>query len=219
NIPGAPPDPPLKPGDGSGEYNTIWLCGPNDWKVKGLLEAGVLAFAAKGWGQASRAMNHYLMDVGTDLEVNLANMMEDVPAFRDAIHDLAQAEAKKRVENFIGPWVTLTFTSPWTVWHAWNDAKNEAHNYDWYYALGEYSYAVSGVITKENGGMTLEWKAHVFDRYNWDNSGKEFNLGPVSISHAEIGHLHKCGSAREYVVRGGSKTQTVKNYDTTKPLP
>ena len=219
-IPGPPADPPQPAGDGSGEYNTEWLCKPNDWKVEGLLSAGVIAFDAKGWHAAARCMNHYLIDVGTDLDVNLANMMQDVPAFRDALHDLAQAEAKKAVD-FIGPWVTRSFTSKWTVWHAWNDAKNEAHSWDWYYALGEYLYSVTGVVTNgADGKMTLEWQAFVFDRYNWDQSGKKQNLGwGIEISHKEIGHLHVCGAAREYNVRGKSKVQTVKGYNPKKPLP
>ncbi|KAF1811244.1 hypothetical protein P152DRAFT_66515 [Eremomyces bilateralis CBS 781.70] len=219
SVPGPPKDPPLPSGDGSGEYNTIWLCGPNDYKVRALLEGGVLAFAAKGWCQASRAMNHYLLDNGKDLNENVANMMEDTPAFKKAVHALAEKEAKDAVD-FIGPWVTKTFNSGWKVWHAWNKEKNEAHNLDWYYALGEYSYAVTGVLT--NGGtgkVKLEWKAHIFDRYNWDNSGKKQSFGPISVTHKEIGHLHKCGGAREYVVRGSSKEQVVNNYNSKKPLP
>lgn len=220
-IPGPPRDPAAKPGDGSGKYNSIWFCGPNDWKVKAILEGGVVAFAAKGWGEASRAMNHYLMNDGTDMKVNLGNMMSDTPAFKNAVHKLAQAEAKKRVEEFVGPWVDLAFTSDWKVWHAWNDKEKKPHNYDWYYALGEYSYAVSGTIHRNKEGvMTLKWKAHAFDRYNWDKNTKKNQLGwGIELSHAEIGHLHKCGSAREYTVRGSSKEQLVKNYKTNKPLP
>ncbi|KAK2811806.1 hypothetical protein FQN50_001844 [Emmonsiellopsis sp. PD_5] len=218
DIPGPPTDPPQQPGDGSGEYNSIWLCSPNDWKVHTILKGGVVAFTAKGWIQSARAMNHYLGESGDDLDVNVQTMMKSTPAFKDAIHALAEKTVKHKLDTFVGPWVDLPFVSAWTVWHAWNDAANAPHNYDWYYALGEYSYAVSGVISRaKNGDMTVRWKAHAFDRYNWDNSNKKNNFGwGVELSHAEIGHLHKCGSAQEYTVRGSSKEQVTKNYDSKK---
>ncbi|PGG99353.1 hypothetical protein AJ79_08547 [Helicocarpus griseus UAMH5409] len=220
-IPRPPPDPKPRPGDGSGEFNSDGLCGFNDYRVHAILQGGVLAFRAKGWPQSARAMDHYLGESGKDLSVNVDEIMKTTPAFKNAVHDLAEKTAKQRVETFIGPWVDLAFTSPWTVWHAWNDAKNEPHNYDWYYALGEYSYAVTGVVHKaRNGALSLEWKAHVFDRYNWDNSDKKNQLGwGIELSHREIGHLHKCGSAQEYTIRGSAKGQVVQNYDSKKPLP
>lgn len=222
-VPGPPADPPQLPGDGSGVWGSESPCGPNDWKIEAILTAGVDAFVAEGRCEAARCMHHYLLNTGADLEVNLANMMEDMPAFRDAIHTLAESTAKSKVENFVGPWLTIDFVSPWTLWHAWDDKNNEPYSLDWYYALGDYSYAVSGVVTRDGNTaalMTLQWMVHVFDRYNWDNSGKQSNLGwGVTLSHADIGHLHKCGGAREYVVRGGSKVQVVNSYDSTQPLP
>ncbi|OJD22055.1 hypothetical protein ACJ73_06602 [Blastomyces percursus] len=222
SIPGPPAEPRPRPGDGSGRYNSDGLCGPNDYRVHATLQAGVAYFSLRGRYQAARAMNHYLAESGEDLSVSVDLMMEDTPAFMQEAHQLAGKMAREKIESFVGPWTQMDFRSGWTIWNAWNDAKNEPHSYDWYYALGEYSYAVAGVVSQqEGGGKNLRYKVHVFDRYNWDSSNKSntFGWGAVSLSHAEIGHLHQCGSAREYKIRGSSKTYTVNNYDPNKPLP
>ncbi|PGH32222.1 hypothetical protein GX50_05006 [[Emmonsia] crescens] len=221
SIPGPPAEPRPRPGDGSGKYNSDGLCGLNDYRVHATLQAGVAYFTARGWFQSARAMNHYLADSGEDLSVNVDTMMEDTPDFKQKALQLVKQVAKEKAESRVGPWTQMDFRSGWTIWNAWNERTDEPHSYDWYYALGEYSYAVSGVLTRQqNDDMSLKYKVHVFDRYNWDNSKKKNKFGwGVELSHAEIGHLHKCGSAREYKVRGSGKTYTANNYDPNKALP
>jgi hypothetical protein len=78
-------------------------------------------------------------------------------------------------------------------------------------ALGDYSYAVSGVVTRDGTTaalMTLQWMVHVFDRYNWVNSGKQSNLGwGVTLSHAELGI---CTSVTRGAFLGSYRTLTSK---------
>lgn len=218
-VPNPPADPPQAAGDGSGAWNAE-SCGFNDYKVDAILRGGVGVFNVKGYHQAARALDHYLDNKGSDLSIDVDEMMKTTPAFKDKVHALAESLVKQKVAGFIGPWITMTFASDWQVWHAWNDATNEPFSYDWYYAMGEYVYAVTGVATHEHdGSITLQWKGHVFDRYNWDQQGKSSHFGPITLSHKEMGHLHKCGMAREYTMRGTGKEQVVHGYDSKKGLP
>lgn len=43
-----------------------------------------------------------------------------------------------------------------------------------------------------DGKASLQYVAHIFDRYNWD-TGKSVNIEPLEIKDEELGRLHKVG--------------------------
>jgi hypothetical protein len=201
-----PPDPAQAPGDGSGPFN-VQSCSLKDrFETYPTLTVGVGALHLKSWDNGADTMSHYLDATGTDWDPKVATLLEQVPALNSKIQDYVNTQV-----SGLGDDPAKSFESGWQVWHAWNDATNEPYSWDWYYALGEFSYAVAGAVEKRNGKVTAEFQVHVFDRYNWDNSGKtnSFAGGLITLSHADIGRLHKCGLAREYTVRGSSGVMTL----------
>ena len=202
----APPDPAQDPGDGSGPFD-VQDCSLKDrFETLPVLNVGVAAMHHKGWDNAADAMAHYLDASGTEWDPHVDNMLKQIPALDSKIRAYVNDQVSK-----LGKEPAKSFESGWQLWKAWNDATNEPYSYDWYYALGEFSYAIAGAVESTNGKLTAEWQVHVFDRYNWDNSGKSnsFAGGLIKLSHEDIGRLHKCGLAREYTVRGSSGVLTI----------
>lgn len=202
----APPDPAQVPGDGSGAFDAQSCSLKDRFETFPVLTAGVLAMHHKGWDNAADAMAHYLDASGSEWDPQVSTMLSQIPALDAKIHAYVQDQVSK-----LGDDPATSFESGWLLWHAWNDATDEPYSWDWYYALGEFSYAVAGALERTNGKVTAEWQVHVFDRYNWDDEGKvsSFAGGLIKLSHEDIGRLHKCGLAREYVVRGSTGILTL----------
>ncbi|KAI9774475.1 MAG: hypothetical protein M1839_001708 [Geoglossum umbratile] len=213
-IPPAPADPPQQPGDGSGPWkseNAIWT----DYLLVTKYRAVATGADIKGLHNAAHHMNYYLDDSGKDLAVTPENIMKDLANFKAAIRATAQNSAKAAYTTAAASLGTAaTFTTPWAV-YGYADGN---FNDDWFYAMGAFSYSVSGKVTVSGGKAALEYVVHVFDRYNWD-SGKSTDIGPINIKDDELARLHKVGLAREYVIRGSSAVQKVDAYDPNVTLP
>ncbi|MGH3520424.1 MAG: hypothetical protein ACRDQ7_24180 [Haloechinothrix sp.] len=61
----------------------------------------------------------------------------------------------------------------------------------------------------------MDYKTHVFDRYNWDG-GKSTEIGPITITDDQMADLHRAGVAQEYNISGSSEA---KHYSGTVPPP
>ena len=70
--------------------------------------------------------------------------------------------------------------------------------------------------------VTVDYKTHVFDRYNWD-TGKSVEIGGRTITDQQMGELHTAGVAQEYNIRGSSGTYHYEGVAPTAggpvPLP
>ncbi|KAF1948821.1 hypothetical protein CC80DRAFT_511024 [Byssothecium circinans] len=212
-IPGAPADPP-KPadGDGIGPYKSK-DAGWKDHLSKTKFFSIAVAAGEIGLNNAERGMRHYLDNSGKDLNVAPGPMMKDLPKFREAAQALAQNEATAAYKAISEATGSKTFSSKWSTYYATKD-----QSWDWFYAIGGFSYSVTGVVTKASGGGSLQYRIHIFDRYNWD-AGKSVDIGPFHFEDRELGELHLKGLAREYVVRGSGEVNEVKDFKPGTVIP
>lgn len=213
SIPPVPADPP-KPaeGDGIGPYNSQ-NPGIGD-RISKVKFYGVAAAAGEiGLVNAEKNMRHYLGNSGDDLKVTPESMMSGLPTFRTAVKAVAQNEAVAAYKRISGASGEKAFSSSWNSFYATKDLS-----WDWFFAIGGFSYSVTGVVTKKSGGGSLKYQVHIFDRYNWDN-GKSVDIGPFHFEDKELGNLHLKGLAREYTVRGSSAINEVAKFTPTTVIP
>ncbi|KAL9103481.1 MAG: hypothetical protein Q9163_001477 [Psora crenata] len=213
-IPPVPADPPQPAdGDGIGPYDSQ-DAGIGDRLDKAKFYAVAVAAGELNLVNAERGMRHYLGNSGDDLNVSPEAMMNGLPKFRESVKVLAQNEAAAAYKTIAGATGEKAFSSRWGNFYATKDMS-----WDWYFAIGGYSYSVTGVVTKTSGGTgSLKYRVHVFDRYNWD-SGKSVDIGPFHFEDTELGNLHLKGLAKEYTVRGSSGVNTVEEFTPTTSLP
>lgn len=167
------------------------------------------------WPDASKNLLHFLGNTGAPLDINVDRMLEDLPEFQEVVdevkhHSVRQAlDAAKQMETATP--VTYPFTTDWDVHYA---KKRDDAN--WFYATGGYSYALAGTVTVYPPDETSsEWRhevayqVHVADRYNWDGS-KQTQIGPLTVTDAQLAELHRAGIAREFDLVGQSGVRRVK---------
>ena len=181
-----------------------------------------MAAAAGGLGlvNAERNLLHYLGNDGSDLAIPPENLLAGLPQLRDAVKALAQNQASAAYKlipaNSSSGSGERAFTSPWKSFYATKD-----QSLDWYFALGGFSYSVTGVVVKSGAGAgsgSLKYQVHIFDRYNWD-AGKSVDIGPFHFEDTELGNLHLKGLAREYTVRGTSGINSVPTFKDGTVIP
>ncbi|MGQ0479514.1 MAG: hypothetical protein ACT4O0_00555 [Pseudonocardia sp.] len=81
---------------------------------------------------------------------------------------------------------------------------------DWYYTVGVFRYAVTGVLTVrppalpgERRTVEISYQVHVHDSYDW-HPGQGVTVGPVPISDRLMGLPHRAGLARQFQAWGSS---------------
>ncbi|KAF1836521.1 hypothetical protein BDW02DRAFT_493396 [Decorospora gaudefroyi] len=205
-IPPPPADPPLRPqGDGIGPYDSE-DAGWRDYLSKAKF-FGIAATAGElGLTNAEHNMRHYLGNSGDEVTIYPENMMAGLPDFRTAAQALVQNEATAAYKSISTTTGSMAFSSKWSTYYATQD-----QSWDWYFAIGGFSYSVTGVVTKTSGGGSLQYQMHVFDRYNWDG-GKFVDIGPFHFEDTELGNLHLKGLAREYIVMGSGLVNEVDSF-------
>ncbi|EEP79016.1 predicted protein [Uncinocarpus reesii 1704] len=214
SVPAPPADPP-KPskGDGIGPYDSK-DSGFGDWVAKQKFKAMATAADGLGLDNAARNLRHYLGNSGKTLSVSPENMLKDLSGLSKQVRILAQNEAGDAFKAIKGAKGQKAFSSKWTNYYATTKESK-----DWFYALGGFSFSVTGVVSKSSAKSgTLKYAVHIFDRYNWDG-GKSVDIGPFHFEDRELGELHLKGEAREYLVRGTSKVVTVKKYTPSTKIP
>lgn len=171
---------------------------------------------ALGLVNADRNLDHYLGNDGSDLAIPPEDLLDGLPQLRDAVKSLVQnqATAAYKLISAASGGGEKAFSSPWKSFYATKD-----QSLDWYFALGGFSYSVTGVVVKSSAGAgTLKYQVHIFDRYNWD-AGKSVDIGPFHFEDTELGNLHLKGLAREYTVRGTSEINSVANFREGTAIP
>lgn len=208
-IPRPPSDPPAPAGDGIGPYKSQ-SAGIKDRLSRAKFTAVARAARIKGYSNASKHLIHYLQNTGKTLTIAPESIMKDLPNFKQAARALVQNRATLAYNSINRANGSKAFSSRWNGFYAKKG--------DWFYALGGYSYSVTGVVTKYGNKGSMKYKIHIFDRYNWDK-GKEVTIGPFTFKDSELGNLHLKGLAREYVVRGSSKENSVSSFLPERVIP
>lgn len=80
-------------------------------------------------------------------------------------------------------------------------------SYNWAFTTGGYQYWGKGIaVVRPGPSYRLEFRYHVFDRYNWDGKkGVDIPLPAgrkVRVTDDELAEFHRQGLAREYNQRG-----------------
>ncbi|WP_258049647.1 golvesin C-terminal-like domain-containing protein [Streptomyces finlayi] len=159
------------------------------WKVNTLVMSGL---AHKGFGNAYNLLMHYMQNSGEDYHVDPAQMLQDLPGFREHLG--------KTLKEYKGD---SSFDSGWV-----STRTDEKDSLDWYYALNGFQYRVEGRETVNgNGDVVMVAQLSVYKRYNWGNGTesvprKDVHAGPVSLKQYDMAHLHVVGMAQEYDVKG-----------------
>lgn len=211
-----PRPPAWKPPDkGAGKYNSEHA-GPADYALKLAIESAANA-AAGPLPHASSNLLHYLANDGKPLQLDVNQLLKDVPDFRNTVNQdrkffgmWAVDKAKKRGAK--GP-ITYPIN---TRWHGYYIDQSQSN--DWFYATGGFSYNQTGKVTVyppdkpgDKWRYEVSTRVNYRDRYNWDaNQKKKTPFGPATVSDKTLAELHRKGLAQEYTLYGRSDEQTSK---------
>ncbi|WP_147403943.1 hypothetical protein [Nocardia panacis] len=179
--------------------------------------AAMVAADAGGWTHAARHLRHYLDNTGTDLILDPDQMMNDDARLKmfaeDTVTQWVQkisrsAIAANNYEN------SIPFQSGWVGW-----TFDSSSQRDWYLAVGSMNIAVSGAVAvhhRDNGAqstVTVDYRIHFHDRYNWDGT-KSTEIAGITVTDRRMGGLHTAGLAREFDQYGSS---IAKHYEGALP--
>ncbi|MFE3877410.1 hypothetical protein ACFXPX_23835 [Kitasatospora sp. NPDC059146] len=209
---------------GAGAYNTEAPT-DRDRKLAATLGAGIAGLPfATGGTNASANMAHYLSGTGEPLNLNVEDMLKDIPDFQNSVATTLdgnlpgwQAEALAEYRRTGKP-VALVQQTGWQPMSATPDSSK-----DWFYAVGSFHYNTEAKIEVKPTSpgappeVTVTYKTHVRDRYNWDFDKndplhqKGTNVpGLGYVSDEDLQRLHRTGLAREFDMGGAGDTRTRK---------
>lgn len=218
-VPGTevdPPEPPVwnPPDEGSDVDGPSWNTEDasfgdhvKEWTARQAANA-----LSATWPDAARNLHHYLGNSGGTLEQPVDTMLADLP---DLASQVAAREAQLGADavrvaqesGADGP-VTMPVNTDWKGYYAGPDQDK-----NWYYATGGFSYNVSGQVTvyppDPPGGpwrYEMDTGVNYRDRYNWDGT-KSTQIGPLTITDAELQEFHRKGLAQEFTMVGSSSTR------------
>jgi hypothetical protein len=179
-----------------------------DYALKLELGTDGLAYLGpvKGWWNAEGMFQHYLYGDGSDYQVNPSTLMHDVPGFGQAVN------------NYVaGQQGTGTFDSGWINTNT--DITNAQGNVtgqqslDWYYAMHDWRYRVTGTsTTAADGSISTQYSVDVFKPYVFGSPRSDINIpytrnlpgGPMTLQQDDIQHLNTVGLAHNFNVTGTS---------------
>lgn len=214
SLPQDPEPPPWSPVDGGAGEHGSEFAGPLDYSTEAAARAGA-AIKEGDWPDAARNLEHYLDNSGEPLEQDVDQMLEDCDELaadaatqRDDLAADAVADAKER--GITEP-VTYPVHTPWAGHYI--DGE-ESQN--WFYATGGMEYSQTGSVTvyppDDPGGpyrYEMSTTVNYRDQYNWDGS-KSTEIGPFTVSDAQLAALHRAGIAQEFEMRGESSEMTTE---------
>jgi hypothetical protein len=164
----------------------------------------------KGWWNAEGMFQHYLYGNGEDYQVDPKTLMHDVPSFGQDVNDFVAAHQGQGA-----------FDSGWINTHT--DIRDTQGNVtgqqslDWYYAMHDWRYRVTGTsITGADGSTNTQYTVEVFKPYVFGSPRSDINIplvtplsknlpgGPVTLSQDSIQNLNTVGLARNFTVTGSS---------------
>ncbi|GHI03003.1 hypothetical protein AQI88_02590 [Streptomyces cellostaticus] len=202
----------VAPDDGSGPYDVEDPSAHDYWI---LAEAKAMAAGGDVIGNtdAARNMDHYLRGTGTTLDLDVDRMLQDDAQLRltteQGIQNNREEWRKEALEAFRksgGKPVSIPVESS-GIGYTHSDRN-------WFLAVGSANTNTTGVVTVVPGAdgkpkIGLDYRVNVWDRYNWD-PGKSTQIGPTTMTDADMARLHRTGLAKEFDMRGSG---TVQHYD------
>jgi RHS repeat-associated protein len=155
-------------------------------------KAAAVALAAKlrGFDQASAMLTHWLSNTGDPYELDVNQMLKEMPKFKKEIQfELGKLKGKGN------------FDSGWKL----TDTGNE--DPDWYFAVNNFQYRVTGRTGSD--GKSQYW-LQVYKRYNFGTEEEGRNdvffpnkdLTLTRVHQPDWAHLHTVGLARDYDASG-----------------
>ncbi|WP_460861863.1 hypothetical protein [Nocardiopsis coralliicola] len=179
--------------------------------------------AFRGMWTARRALLHFLDGSGNDFEVDVDEVLEDVPEFREAVADQRQDIGRQAIlqaqeDGAEGP-VTFPVSSEWNAFGTDPDGGYIYDDSDWINTLGSWNHAETGEVTvfppEDPGGeWTYEMRSttHLQKYYDWDRdeTGPVLDVGPFdsSFSEMDLSEMHRAGIAQEFWAKGETGATT-----------
>ncbi len=162
---------------------------------------------------AVKHMYHYFSNSGTDYQIDLQDMVDDVPGAND-VYKREIGNAKQFVQTLPAGKHGISTDSAVEGYNL----KNQ--NWNWFYAVGGYSAWIKGVaeVTLDKSGQRkyrLDYEYKAADRYNWD-VGKKVKIFSVTITDKFMGEFHRQGLAREFNMTGSIKAAI--EWDSLNPV-
>jgi hypothetical protein len=205
NIPKAPEIPAAWKNEGAGVFKKE-DAKPEDYAFQNKAIRAVAELRKNSMPNSAHHLDHYLKIKGTKLPVNVDKMLTDLPMLKnlanyDSVYrgqtTLGTIDAEKGSKTFTVPWMDVTPENP-----------------DWLYAMGTFKYSMTGLVTKTgHDAAKLEYKVHIFRKYNWDEGGIKLPKDPkkddkkhpdIAKEQKKLALLHLHGLAQEYIITGFS---------------
>ena len=166
----------------------------NRWELmEKIMMAGFL------FGDASRMLDHYLSNTGTDYNLNVKKLIDSSSKsdaddiFEDAIHktQLYAEDILKKNSSIIfvskAPFITHSKTSVWDI------SRNAS--------VGDCSGCIVAKVSRFDNEYKMEYRYIVFDFYDWDSNNNDRFIA-IAPSDKQIFELHYAGMAKQFYVYG-----------------
>lgn len=179
-----------------------------DYALKGELGTDGLTYLGpvKGWWNAEGMFQHYLYGNGEDYTVDPSKLMHDVPSFGQAVDGYVASQQGKGA--FDSGWINTN-----TDITDANGNVTGQQSLDWYYAMHDWRYRVTGTsVTGDDGTTSTQYSVDVFKPYVFGSPRSDINIpftrnlpgGPLTLKQDDIQHLNTVGLARNFDVTGTS---------------
>lgn len=186
-----------------------------DRLLKAELENAALPYLGQyqGWHNAAGMFQHYLDGSGTDYQIDPSKLMRDVPSFNREVNDFVAAH-RGTVGTFDSGWINTNTD----IYDSAHKHVVDQESYDWYYAMHDWRYRVSGrSIDFGDGNIVTDYTVDVYKPYIFGSPRGNINLpgsghlpfGPYPVlKQDDIEHLNTVGLARNFNVVGSSSFST-----------
>jgi hypothetical protein len=193
-------------------------CAWGDWEPGFFDEVDILFYQAKYRAvaevgerigeEAAMYLRHFLDNSGTEMDVDVDTMLDDVSAFAEQVRADREAIAKKAAADAeradAGGEVRKEIPVDWK-----NAAAGWRDDINWFLALHGFQYNQTGTVTVKPAGdrwsFEVESRIHVADYYDWDPDGSV----PI-LDTGELYALNCFGAAQNYWIRGVSDESTLE---------
>lgn len=123
------------------------------------MELVAAAFRAKGWTHAADMLEHYLGNTGTNATVDPQQIMKDVPNLNNAVTSYVAGQTPG-AGSFDSGWHNVN-----TDIRTGNGTFNGTQSSDWFYAMHDFRYRITGNSTIMNGQRVDDYTVDVYKPY------------------------------------------------------
>ncbi|MGL5066823.1 MAG: hypothetical protein ACRC6T_03200 [Sarcina sp.] len=149
---------------------------------------------------ASEAMLHFLINVGTDHVIDMKNLLETEVA--KAYLDENLKRAVKYAKNLLNDGETIYIRSKKALdGHGYNDSTGQIDaSFDWHNCIGMASAGLVARVSRKGNHYYVDTDYTVYDFYDWEPK-KEKIISNI-LPDSDLYELHHVGWAKEYYVSG-----------------